>query len=104
MGPHVPKVLRVDQTGMIEVFSCGSTYPKGNKCIPKWLGVLWWDDIYPKVVGAHLSHKRVACGSTHVPKVVRVDLAGRSEVLHVGSYIPKVVGCRHVWVHMSQGC
>ena len=47
-GPHVPRALRVVQTGMIEVFSCGSTCPKAKKCIPKLIGVLWWDDIYQK--------------------------------------------------------
>ena len=91
LGPHIqkvvgvdvcgstcPMVLMVDSDGMIGVFSYGSTYPKRDRCIPIWLGVLHWHNIYSKGCRGLPTYLggRILCGSTHVPKVVRVDLAG----------------------------
>jgi hypothetical protein len=58
------------------------------------LGVLRWDDIYLKSCMGRPIYlaRRVACGSTHVSKVVRVDLAGQIGVVHVDPHVPKVVG------------
>ena len=52
-----------------------------------------WNDIYPKACRGRTIYlaRRVACGSTHFLKVVRVDLAGQIEVLHVGPHVPKIV-------------
>ena len=48
-------------------------------------------DLYLDVVGQTYLARRVVCGSTHVPKVVRVDLAGQTGVLHVVPHVLNVV-------------
>ena len=80
-------MLTVEQAGMIEVFSCGSTCRKDDRCIPRLLECCGGTTYIQKVVVADLSHKEnymwvhtcpeggkdrpsrsyrcVACGSTY---------------------------------------
>ena len=93
-GSTCPNHATVDRSDVIGVFSYEYTCLKDDRCITRWLGVLQWDDIYPKGCRGAQTYlaRRVACWSTHVSKVVRVDLPDQIGVLHVALHVSKVVG------------